>query len=349
MITLGTSLTTPRMIANVSACLNKNELGRGEFIAKFEHKAAEYTGMKYGIATCNGSMADIVALAALKNLNPSATEVIVPSLTFVAHVNSVVFNGLIPVFVDVDYDYQISVPEIEKAVSSKTLAIMPAHLLGKKCKIERIMRIAKRHYLPVMEDSCEAFGIKPQQTGTYSFYPSHVITTGEGGMIVTNDDKLAGLSRKLRNHGRKSDNIPDKFHFDILGFNGKMNNVTASIGEAAIEKADEIIERRRRNVETLNEATGQDWYAESPHCYPMMLDSEEERDEKLKRLEKEGIEGRKIFSSLPTQEMLYKNENYRLVGCRRAEIIGKRGLYVPCHQNLTDKQIRKISQNISNE
>lgn len=348
MITLGTSIIMPRMVENMSVCFRRNELGQGGFVAKFERKVAKYVGMRHGIATCNGTMADTIALAALKNLNPSAIEVIVPSLTFVAQINSVVFNGLIPVFVDVGYDYQISVSEIEKAVSSKTLAIMPAHLLGKRCKIEKIMRIAKSRHLPVMEDSCEAFGVKPRQIGTYSFYPSHVITTGEGGMIVTNDNKLADLSRKLRNHGRKSDSILDKFHFDIVGFNGKMNNITASIGEATMEKANEIIRKRRKNIEILNKATGQDWYAESPHCYPIMYGSEEERDKKLMRLKKEGIEARKIFSSLPTQEVLYKNRDYRLVSCQRAEFIGRRGLYVPCHQNLTNQQIKKISRNISN-
>jgi len=233
MISLATSNITGQVRNNVIACLDENRIGAGRFVKEFEEKVAKYLGVKHAVSVCNGTIADMVALAALRTKRPEKTEVIVPALTFIAHTNSVIFTSLSPVFVDVEFDtFQIDVSQIEKKITANTLAIMPANLLGRHCDMKAIKEIADRHDLFVVEDSCEAFGIRNKESdfSTYSFYPSHTITTGEGGMIVTDDDELAEAARAARNHGRRSDsNVLEKFHFDTLGFNGKMANINAAM------------------------------------------------------------------------------------------------------------------------
>lgn len=344
-ITLGTADINWKTILNFIDCYFNKRIGQGKFIEMFERKVAKFVGTKYAISTCNGSTADLVSLLALKQLYPNKTEVIVPALTFIAQTNSIIFAGLKPVFVDVRYDYQINSSLIEKSITENTLAIMPANLLGKKCDMDKIIELSKKYHLPILEDSCEAFGIKPYLMATYSFYPSHTISTGEGGMIVTDNDKIASLCYTIRSHGRRAGNPLDAFHFDIIGFNGRMSNISAAIGSSVIGLAGKIIKKRRDNVVMLNEATEQNWYAESPHSYPVMCATKKERDSKILELDNSGIESRTIFSSLPTQEKAY-NMRYKLGDFPIAEDIGNRGFYVPIHQNLSKKDIKKLCQKI---
>ena len=346
-ISLATSNITDEVRANVIACLDENRIGGGRFVEEFEAKTAEFLKAKHAIAVCNGTMADMVALAALRAAMPFKTEVIVPALTFIAHPNSVLFNGLTPVFVDVGSDYQIDVAKIEGVITDKTLAIMPANLLGKPCDIFRIREVADRHSLFVVEDSCEAFGVRNPEAdfSTYSFYPSHTITTGEGGMVVTDSDELAKLARDARNHGRRSDDfVLDKFKFDTLGYNGKMANINAAIGAALVGTAAKVIRKRKDNVDAMNALLDGTWFAESPHCYPISCKSSDERDRTLMTLEANGVEARKLFSCLPVQEEAYAHFGFGAGSFPVAEDIGNRGLFVPVHQDLTDEDIKKICQ-----
>jgi len=331
MISLATSKITKEVRDNINKALDDNRIASGSFIPEFEEAVANYHGAKYGIAVCNGTMADIVSLAALKALYPDKNEVIVPALTFIAHTNAVIANGLKPVFVDIDDDCQMNPDLIQ--VTDKTLCIMPANLLGKSARISEIRKLG----VPVVEDNCEAYGIRNDvEFSTYSFFPSHTITTGEGGMILTNDETLAKFARACRNHGRLSTEILDMFHFPVFGLNGKMSNVLAAIGCAIAPSGGDVIKKRRENVETFNKLLKKDWYAYTPHCYPVFYKDSEERDNKLKELEKNGIEARKLFSCLPTVEYGLEGE-YPV-----AEKIGRTGLFVPVHQDLTDKDIETI-------
>lgn len=346
-ISLATSKITDKVRENVDACLNENRIGQGRFNLEFEEKATEYFDVKHAISVSSGSMADVVALAAIKIKNPGKTEVIVPALTFIAHTNSVIINGLKPVFVDVGFDYQIDVEQVKKKINSKTLAIFPVHLLGKSCDIEEIVKIANKKNVAVIEDCCEAFGGKIGKKrfgtfgdfGTFSFFPSHTITTGEGGMIITNDDELAELARSLRNHGRRSEEILEKFHFDHIGFNAKMSNILAAIGVAMIDEADSVIEKRKQNVQYLNKLFSDIWYAESPHCYPMMAIERWERNKEIIHLEENGIESRKLFSCIPTQEKAYDFLEYEEGKFPIAEKIGNLGYFLPIHQDLTEEDL----------
>ncbi|KKN59593.1 hypothetical protein LCGC14_0540560 [marine sediment metagenome] len=325
MISLATSLVNDIVRKNVNACLDENRIGGGRFVKEFEDKVAKYMGVKHAIAVSSGSMADIVALATLKVQYPNKTEVIVPALTFIAHTNAILINGLTPVFVDIGEDYQMGKFEINK----NTLAVFPAHLLGKRCRVKADV--------PILEDACEAFGVwNLGDMGTFSFFPSHTITTGEGGMIITDNDIHARIARQLMNHGRKSDDILEKFHFDHIGFNGKMSNILASIGCAVVSEADGVIEKRKKNVELYNKLLSGDWYAESPHCYPYRYKTSQERDESLLRLSENGVEARKLFSCIPITEYGYSG-SYPI-----AERIGDTGLFVPVHQDLTEDDIEKV-------
>jgi perosamine synthetase len=343
MISLATSKITKEVRDNIKSCLDDNRIAGGKFIEEFEKKTAKYLGVKHCIAVSSGTMADIVAMAVLKAKEPTKDEVIVPALTFVAQANSVIAAGLKPVFVDVDGNCQMNPQKAREAITAKTLAIFPANLLGKALDIEEISKIADEHNLYVVEDSCEAFGIPPfKHMATYSFFPSHTITTGEGGMIATDYDELAELARSIRNHGRKGDDVLNKFHFDYYGLNGKMSNLLASIGAALIHTAPEVIEKRKKNVELYNHLLEKDWYAASPHCYPVFYTFKSERDRKLIALEKNNIEARKLFSCLPVHEKCFSYLGFKPFDFPIAEKLGETALFVPVHQNLSEADIKKI-------
>ena len=343
MISLATSNITRQVRINVNACLDENRIGQGRFIQEFEDKFASYMKAKYAIAVCNGSMADIISVAALKAMRPEKTEIIVPVLTFIAHPNSILINGLTPVFVDVEWDFQIDTYKIESKITDKTLAIFPVHLLGSACNILKIMDISKKYNLFVIEDCCEALGGEVANKklgtfgdfGTFSFFPSHTITTGEGGMIITNNDELSLIARSLRNHGRVGENVLNKFHFKYQGFNGKMSNIIASIGSALVDGIDRSISNRKQNVEYLNKNLGLNWYATSPHCYPMNFF---QRDIKMKMLEEKGIESRKLFSCV-TNEEAYKFLNHQVYEFPNADFISSYYYFIPIHQDLTTEEL----------
>ncbi len=360
MISLAISKITTKVRENVNACLDDNRIGQGKFNKEFEKLVGEYNGVGPGAAVCNGSMADIVALTAMKELHPGKTEVIVPAYTFIAQTNAIFIAGLKPVFVDVGDDYQIDVSQVENKINENTLCIYAVHLFGKACDIWTLRGLANKHNIGLVEDCCEAFGGEPSYPlkvlekminrklgtigdfGTFSFFPSHTITTGEGGMVISKDPEKIELAKKVANHGRRGNDILDKFHFDVFGYNGKMSNVLASIGCAIIDDAEAIIEQRKKNVELYNKTLGLDWYATSPHCYPVRYANEEQRDETLKRLEANGIEARKAFSCLPTQEKVYAHLGYKKGDFPIAEKFGETVLFTPIHQGLTFEDIDKI-------
>ncbi len=360
MINLGTVNISDKTKELIKNALDKGVVGQGSSIQEFEEKLAKFFGVKYVVATANGTSADAVALAVAQAQDGSErNEVIVPALTFIAQVNAVYYNHLKPVFVDVDYDYQINAEKIEEKITENTLAIMPAHLLGRPADMAKIMSLAKKHNLFVIEDACEALGSRYQNQlcgtigdmGCFSFYVSHSITTGEGGAIITNNNDFAALARSLRNHGRKGTNPGEHYLFPRIGFSAKMNEMEAIIGLGVVDELSKYIGKRHQNMVKLNTLVGKNWFFEKPdeyivpHAYPVMVGSQELRNQLLKMLpEKFNIEARQIFYSIPTQ-----SEAYRFLGEKEgsfpvAEDIGRRGLYVPCHQNLSEKDLTAIAE-----
>lgn len=362
MIFLGTANISNKTKSLMEQALNKGVIGQGDYIREFEERLADFFKVKQAIAVANGTLADACALAAAKYEDGcQRKEVIVPALTFISQINAIYYNHLKPVFIDVDYDYQINTEKIEEKINENTLAIMPTHLLGWPAEMEKIISLAKKYNLYVIEDACEALGSRYQNQlcgtigdmGCFSFFPSHTISTGEGGVVVTNNDKLANLLRLLRNNGRKSEKPEDKFIFPSIGFSAKMNTLEAIIGLGVIDELPQHIERRHQNMIKLNTLLGKNCFSEKgerytvPHAYSIMVESKEIRDKLLKLLpEKFGIEARQIFYSIPTQSEAYKFLGEKEGTYLTAEDIGQRGLYVPCHQNLSEEDIIKISNTL---
>ena len=308
------------------------KIGQTEIIEEFEEKFARWIGSKYAIAVSSGTMADTIALAVLKHFNPEKNKVLVPALTFIAQVNSVIYNGLTPVFYETN----------EEIVFRKdTLCIFPVHLLGKPSRNSFVL-------VPEVEDACEAIGSKlfnkkcgtKGDLGTFSFFPSHAMTTGEGGMIVTDNEIYALLARRLRNHGKLSSTT---FHFNVIGFNGKMTSMQAMLGIHALDEIDDVIEKRRKAYFALGGKESDGEFI-SPHAFPVICESEKERNQTMIALNRNGIECRNLFSCIPTQEEAYSYLGHKLGEFPISEDIGNRGLYVPCHQGLSDEDIGKIKE-----
>lgn len=315
----------------VDELLSSGNIGQGPLIQEFEEKFAAWVGAKHAIAVSSGTMADTIAVAVIKNLNNENDRVLIPALTFAAHLNSVLYNGLKPVFYDID--------ENTVDLRNDFLIHFPVHLLGTP-------RLCDFYKKTVIEDTCEAMGSSIDgkkcgtfgDMGTFSFFPSHTMTTGEGGMIVTNRDDYSELARRLRNHGKNSGL---DFHFDVVGFNGKMTSIQAALGIEALKTIDESIEKRRENWIFLGGREMPGVYV-SPHAFPVFLNSKEERDAMMKKLNENGIECRNLFSSLPTQETAYKFLGHKLGDFPESERIGDCGLYVPCHQYLKKEDLKRI-------
>src|SRR4030042_4610115 len=231
----------------------------GKYSPAFEEKFAAYCDAKYGIAVCNGTSALHLALVALGIKDDD--EVIVPNFTMIASAVSVCYAGAKPVFVDAEpHTWNIDPAGIEEMITRKTKAIMPVHIYGHPCDMEPIWEIAKRYDLKVIEDAAEAHGAeyRGQKSGSlgniaaFSFFANKNITTGEGGMVVTNDDELAGKCRYYKNLCFPLQGGRSYIHGDI-GFNYRISNLHAAIGLAQVEKADEYRAMRTRNAHIYHE------------------------------------------------------------------------------------------------
>ena len=330
--------------------LDEGKIGQSEYVQEFEEAVARFVGARYCIAVSNGTMADAVAVAAMKEAY-GMKRAIVPALTFIAQPNSVCYNGLDVVFADVGNDWQMDFDGVGYADEWKATNIyFPADLMGRIFEYPNLFPPEKRQF--TIEDACESFGSRGSDgkyagtygaLGTYSFFPSHTISTGEGGAIVTNDSNLAELCRFIRAHGAVSSDPMRKFEFPIFGFNARMTTMQAVLGIAVMNHIEEyLLERRvifaemRRNLGGFVR-DGDDFIV--PHAYPIEYVSQEARDAAMRKLIEEGIECRKLFSCIPGNEHHYKNHKGTFPN---AERIASTHLYLPCHQNMTMDDVEYI-------
>ncbi|MBI2143976.1 DegT/DnrJ/EryC1/StrS family aminotransferase [Candidatus Woesearchaeota archaeon] len=284
----------------------------GKFIPQLEEGFAKFSGSGYGVAVMNGTVALQLALAALGI--KEGDEVIIPDLTFVATANAVRYLGAKPVFVDSEPEtWNIDPEKIAAAITRKTKAIMPVHLYGHPCDMEPIMRIAAEHNLFVIEDAAEAHGAEYKgrrvgsisNVGCFSFYGNKIITTGEGGMCVTNDEQLAERMRFLRDHAMS----PGKRYWHPeIGYNFRMTNVQAAIGVAQLEQVEKFIALKRKNAQLygslLKDVRGltlqpQMPWAKSVYWMHSVLVNEGQfgfsRDELMAKLKGKGVDSRPFF------------------------------------------------------
>lgn len=291
----------------VMAVLDSGQLVQGETVETFEQLFAEFCGAKHAIATTNGTTALTVALMASGiGLDD---EVIIPSFTFVATATSVISVGAKPVYVDIEPDtFCIDPAKLEAVITEKTRAIMPVHLYGHPANIPAMQAIADKYNLVIIEDAAQAHGasLNGQYAGTlgdaaaFSFYPSKNMTTGEGGMVVTNDDELAQQARMARNHGMNT-----RYLHETLGLNYRMTNILAAIGVAQMDRIEAWNEKRIANAHYLNEhltAVRTPITAENArhvfHQYTVLAPEGADRDAMVKTLNERGI-GARIYYPLP--------------------------------------------------
>lgn len=333
---------------------------KGKFIPEFEENFAKYCNCKYGVATSNGTTALHLALTALGI--SKGNEVIVPDLTFIATANAVTYCNAKPIFVDCHPEYWGIDPEkIEEKITKNTKAIIPVHLYGHPCDMDPIMDIAEDYKLYVIEDAAEAHGseYKSKKVGSFgdisclSFYGNKIITTGEGGMCLTNDGKLAEKMRILRDHGM---NPNKKFWHDVIGFNYRMTNMQAAVGLAQLQRLDEFIEKRRQIAkwyeDGLKELAEKEMITLHPEMkwakcvywmYSILISRDKfgiTRDELIQLLEKRGIETRPFFypiSVLPP----YKAYNETPI---LAKSISSKGLNLPSSPTLEKNEIDYITE-----
>ena len=229
----------------------------GDVVEKFEKEFAKYIGVKYAIGVNSGTAALHIALASL-DIGPG-DEVIIPSFTFIATASSILHNNAIPIFADIDKkSYTLDHVSVKEQITSKTKAIIPVHLAGITADMDPLRETAHENNLYIIEDACQAHGAKykNQKVGSlgdlaaFSFYPSKNMTTGEGGMITTNNDDLADQCRLMRHHGE-----PSWYVYNRLGWNYRMTEIQGAIGKVQLKKLDNFIKIRNDNAKYLTEHT----------------------------------------------------------------------------------------------
>ena len=340
-------------------CIKTNWISsKGKYVEEFERRFAEYCGCKYGISTTSGTTALHLALASLGIRN--GDEVIIPAFTMISTANAVVYCGAKPVLVDAEPEtWNMDVDQIAEKVTSRTKAIMPVHIYGHPCDMDPILEIAEDHNLYVIEDAAEAHGAEYKgrkaggigDVGCFSFYANKIITTGEGGMVVTNDKKVAERAMMLKDLAFSKER---RFSHTDLGFNYRMTNIQAAIGLAQLEKIDELVERRRKNamlynklledVEGVRLPVEKEWAKNVYWMYSIIIEDDfgMSRDELMKELAKRGIETRTFFIPMHQQPVfqkmgLFKGERYPV-----AEEISRKGMYLPSSSGLKEEEIEFI-------
>ncbi|MFC2059491.1 DegT/DnrJ/EryC1/StrS family aminotransferase [Chloroflexota bacterium] len=350
----------------VQSALDRNWVSEGMNVKEFEQKFADKFAYKHAIATSSGTDADIVSCASLYNFGARrGDEIIVPALSFVSTGNSILAAGFIPKFVDIEVEtLNIDPAKIEEAVTDRTSGIMLVHTMGKPCEMDSILEIAKTHHLRIIEDTCEAHGASYKgrfvgsmgDMGTFSFYAAHVVVAGEGGMIVTNSDEIADVVRSVKSHGRPFGSI--YFDFQRIGFNSRMNELTAAIGLEGIALFDQTFDKRKHNLYKLLELTEElsdylyfikeeSFEKVSPHAFPILLkDKQYDRDKLYHYLESKGIQCKTLFGSLPTQHQAFQFLSHSYGEFPAAEYVGENGLHFGIHQYLNDDDLLYISETL---
>ncbi len=318
---------------------------------KFEEMFKELTNAKYAYAFSNGTMTLFTALKILGI--GKGDEVIVPSITFTATINPVIFAGAKPIIVDVNKETVcMDADLIEAKITPKTKAIMPAHLYGQIADMEKIMKLAKKHNLFVIEDAAQAVGVKFNgkhagtfgDYGSFSFYGNKTITTGEGGMIVTNDKKLAEEAYKFKNHGRLE---KGKFIHESIGLNFSFTEMQAAIGIAQMRKLPKIIQRKNeiRNLymKELSNVPGVKFPKIDSRCTPVHWFTNiivEDAEKLCEELKKEEIQTRRFFYPIAKQPC-YKDFNFA-GKFENADYLYKHGLSLPSSVIISDEDIYKV-------
>ncbi len=357
------SVAEPKMVGNerryVLDCLDSNWISSiGKYIGEFEESFAKFCGTKHAVAANNGTTALHLALVAL-GLEPG-DEVIIPTVTYIATANAVRYCGATPVLVDVCADtMNIDPKDIKRKITSKTKGVIPVHLYGHPADMSEVNRIAHEHGLWVLEDAAEAHGaeVSGKKVGslgncaTFSFFGNKIITTGEGGMVTTDDDTLAERLRLYRGQGMDPKR---RYWFPVIGYNYRMTNIQAAIGVAQMEGIDAAISDRNKLASWYDGAlkplerylilpTQAPWAKQVYWMYNIFLreGQAERRDQVMRSLDAMGIETRPVFYPMHELPPYKESSTYPV-----ADLWAQRGINLPTHQNLTEGDVERIAKSL---
>ena len=368
MIPVNEPLLGDREIEYATECIRSGWISSaGRFIEEFEQRWAAYCGMTHGIALSNGTLALQTAVACL-GLEPGF-QVIMPTFTIISCALAVIYNGGIPVLVDSDpRTWCMDVSQVEGKITDRTRAIMPVHIYGHPVDMDPLRELADRYRLSIIEDAAEAHGAEyltnrgkdtPRwmrcggmgDLSCFSFYANKLITTGEGGMVLTDDPVLAQRARSHRNLCFRQEK---RFYHTELGNNYRLTNLQAALGLAQMERIDEIIKKKRwigkayterlQDIPGLQLPTEEAWAKQIYWMYGLVLDRSTRTNatEVSERLKSKGIETRPFFLGMHEQPVFHKRGLFRNEKHPVAERLARQGLYLPSGLTLTEKQLDQV-------
>ena len=339
-------------VSGLTATMRRGWLTEGPCAAEFLSAIQRDTGSQYAVLAPNGTLGLFLALLALDL--PRDGEILIPSFTFYASASAAVFAGLRPVFVDVDPDtFNIDVDGLERHVTDRTVAIMPVHIYGHAAQVDRVNEFATRHQIRIVEDAAQAYGICYQgchagtwgDVGVISFFADKTITTGEGGVILTQDQVIYDRLRLLRNQGRLNSGT---FKHDGLGMNFRVTDLQCAVGLAQLRKLPAIAAAKRLNharyVENLGDVEGIRWMQRQPgsdHIPFRFALLSDRRDVVVDALERAGVQTRSFFYPLHLQPVFTK---YARGPLPVAEALYAEGICLPVHTGVTLSDIDSISE-----
>lgn len=341
----------------VKECLDTGWISSiGKFVNRFENKFSRFCSVKYGIATSSGTTSLHLALTVLGI--GRGDEVLVPSLTFIATANAVKYTGARPVFVDSDkISWNMDPEDALRKITRRTKAIIPVHLYGHPAEMNTLMAIARKKNLYLIEDACQAHGAeyKGEKTGSvgdiscFSFYGNKIITTGEGGMVVTNNKKLASRARLLRDQAMDPKR---RYWHGEIGFNYRMTNLQAALGVGQLKRIGKIIKAKREIAHLYNKnlkgtpgitlPPELPWVKNVYWMYSILIEPALiKRDRMMSKLFKNGIDTRPFFYPVNRLPMYHRSHR-----CPVAEHLSEMGINLPSSTKLSKKEILFISKKI---
>jgi len=352
-------------ITAVTAVLRTSRLSLGPNMEEFEQSIARYVGATHAVAVNSGTSALHLCIRALGI--SEGDEVIVPSFAFIAVANVLRYERAVPVFVDIDpHTLNLDPARIEEAITPRTRAIIVVHTFGVPAALDEILEIARRHELLVIEDACEALGAQfdGRKVGSFGaaavfgFYPNKQITTGEGGMLVTNDSNVAALSRKLRNQGRADSG--EWFQHEELGYNYRISELHCALGAAQLQRIEAILERRETIAREYHRRLQDHPALEAPpielprrriswFVYVLRLNQRfvtSQRDRIFQEMATRGIACGRYFAPIHLQPV-YRSQPHRCMALTQTESIAPRTLALPFFNELTVNQIAEVCDNLA--
>lgn len=340
----------------VTEVIKSGVIAEGPKVKEFEQAFAKYIGVEHAVAVNSGTAALHAAL--LAHWINRGDEIITTPFTFIATSNSILFTGAKPVFADIENDtFNINPDEIIEKITSRTKAIIPVHLYGHPAEMKAIMEVAEDYHLALIEDACQAHGAIYNNrkagsfgTGTFSFYPTKNITTGEGGIITTNDTKVAERARMIRSHGSKQ-----RYFHEMLGYNLRMTDISAAIGIVQLRKLDSFTKKRQRNAEYLSSGlqgiegiTVPKVRNNCEHVFHQYTIRAKNRDELVTRLNQNGI-GTGIYYPLPVHKQPFYQEMGYSDSFPESEQAADEVISLPVHPSVTQEDLDHIIEVIKGD